>query len=425
MGKTDSLPAIILDSELRSQSGIIQPLGRNNIHIVAISSKKDCPAFHSKYVKHKFISPKIEKDENAYIDFLINLKFKGVLFYSNDVSAVVLSKNKAVLKEAGFLINIPDIDFLEKVFDKWKCYNISKSLGIPMPRSQQINNIDEIYRVWDGFKKPVILKGTRLAGGIYYKINERSEIPACWEKICNTVYADEYSARKSGIILQEYLTYPITDNWSCETLFDKYSQPVNFFTIKRIRTSLNTDGTYSSRLFAGYHEPCMDIQKKTERLLSAMQWKGFAHVEYFYVPERSLFFLTEVNPRLPGYSYYPCSTGFNMALYYYYDLINVPFIKQSSFPKSVYFETFHYPGDLTQGIVHVFKGHINFLSFLSSYLYLFQANLLKVIDPIRCDDLFFTFLTLIDYLKKLSSDSYNYIYRKMKKCLHLLKKVSL
>ena len=73
-----NLPAIILDCDIRSQEGIIQPLGRKGVPIIALSSKLDCPAFHSKYVRQSIVSPELAKNESSYIKFLLQLPEKGV-----------------------------------------------------------------------------------------------------------------------------------------------------------------------------------------------------------------------------------------------------------------------------------------------------------------------------------------------------------
>jgi predicted ATP-grasp superfamily ATP-dependent carboligase len=401
MANDFKIPAVILDCDYRSQEGIFQPLGRRGIPIIAISNKNDCPAFHSKYTKYKFVSPNIDDGVDQYIDFLKELPYKGVLYYSNDVNAVALSRNKDKLIDFGYLLNISNLHSLEKVFDKWQCYNYATSIGIPMAKSAIIRGIDDIYRVWESFQKPVILKGTRLAGGMYYRFHSIKEIITCWENISNTVNSDLYSSRHSDIILQEWLYYDITDNWSCETVFDKTSNPIGFYTIKRIRSSINKDGTYSSRLFAGHHEKCNTLNELTHRILSSVQWNGFAHVEYFYVPNKKKFYLTEVNPRLPGYSYYPCTAGFDMAYYYYADLTFNDLKVKKNFPKSVYFETFHYPGDLTSGLYHSLKGNIDFIKFLKSYLILLKPGIIRIIDPLRFDDPIFTIKNQLSLYKRV------------------------
>ena len=411
--KPNHLPAaVILDSDIRSQEGIIQPLGRRGIPIIALSNQKDCPAFHSKYVVKCIISPSIESSEEEYIEFLINLPVKGVLFYSHDLCAVTVSRHQKRLQGAGFLLNIASSSSIETVFDKWGCFQIAKSLNIPMAKSRLVKRLQEIDEIWDDFQKPVILKGTRLAGGEYYKVFHRDQLPAAWMQLSSTINSQEYKARKSEILIQEWHSFDMKDNWSCETVYTKESTPVGFFTIKRIRCSLNPNGTFSSRLFAGNHEENDQLKKMTKKILSSINWKGFAHVEYFYVPGEKKYFLTEVNPRLPGYSYYPGIAGFDMAYYYYADLVGMQLYVPSSFPESIYFESFHYPGDITEAFNQIPKGRINLLSFIRSYLQLFLPGRIKVIDPIRLDNPVFTIRTQLSNIKRFFIKCYRFFLKK-------------
>ncbi len=413
MTNQPAIPAIILDCDFRSQSGIIQSFGRKGIPVTALSSKEDCPAFHSRYVTKKIQSPSLDNGEDKYIDFLLNLPEKGVLIYSNDPCAVAIAKHQQRLKDAGYLLTISDPILLEETFDKWECYKLATSLDIPMPKTQLVESVNDIFEAWDTFEKPVILKGTTLAGGMYHKLTKKNQIEECWDRINKTVNHQAYASRMSRIILQEWHQYPMTDNWSCETVYDPNSQAAGFFTIQRTRCSLNEDGTYSSRLFAGHFAPCPELVEKTKKILSEMKWRGFAHVEYFYVPNKKAFMLTEVNPRLPGYSYYPSSAGFDMAYYYYASLTGIPFNKPTTFKPSIYLETFHYPGDFTSGIIHILKGNISLLPFLNSYLQLLLPGKQKIVDPIRLDDLFFSLFTQIESAKWFAQKCINYLRRRI------------
>jgi len=120
-----SIPAIILDCDIRSQEGVIQSFGRHDIPVIAVSHKSDCPAFHSKYVMGSIVSPRIDDGFQEYIDFLLSLPSKGVIVYSNDVSSVVLAKHQDKLRESGFLLNLPSSENLLKVFDKFTSPNLS------------------------------------------------------------------------------------------------------------------------------------------------------------------------------------------------------------------------------------------------------------------------------------------------------------
>lgn len=387
---TSVVPAIVLDCELKSQEGVIQPLGQKKIPIIAISSKTDCPAFHSKYINCICISPSASEEEDKFIDFLLHLPKKGVLIYSDDVSAVLISKHKKKLQDSGFLVNIPNHDKLETLFDKWECYQIADSLNISMAKSKLISCEAEIEECWDDFEKPIILKGTRLAGGNYYKIDKKDNILKAWNKIKEQTECLDYRARKSKIMIQEYHSFKMQDNWSCETVYTRDSKPVGFFPIKRIRCSMNADQSFSSILLAGYYKYNLELIETTEKLLTNMAWKGFAHVEYFYAPKKGKYFLTEVNPRLPGYSNYPGKAGYNMAYLYYLDSIGKTVSIQKNFNQSVFFTTFTYPGDLTESIKYIIKRQMKLSPLIKSHFMLFKKGWIKVIDPLHIDDMHFT-----------------------------------
>ena len=417
MTEQHKTPAVILDADFRSQSGIIQPLGRHGIPIVALSSKRDCPAFHSKYVQAHFETAAIDDGEEAYIQSILALPVRGVLFYSNDPGALCVAKHQERLREAGFLLNVADADTMHTVFDKWACYQLATRLGIPMAKTMLVRSADEARSCWREFTKPVILKGTTLAGGMYRRIERIEQIEEAWNWLQGIIRHPDYTARKSRVIMQEWISYPMTDIWSCETLYLQDGAPSGFFTIRRIRCSINDDGTYSSRLFAGHYEKNDTIIEHTQKILDAMNYRGFAHVEYFFVRERNQFFLTEVNPRLPGYSYYPCTAGFDMAQQYYEDVLGQRKMRiLEKFPTSLYHETLHHPGDITQGIIRIAKRQATITDYLKSYSgYIGNRYTVKIVDPVRKDDLKFSYRFIKDDMTGLTRQISKKIMRILRK----------
>lgn len=384
-------PAIVLDADIRSQEGIIQSLGGHGIPVIAVSSQQDCPAFHSKYVTETYVSPCIEDDATDYVVFLEKIVPKGVLIYSDDVNTLTLAAYQERLRKAGFLINMPEKDILEKVFDKWTCAQVSASLGVNVPRTQIVKTRADVEKIWDEFQKPVILKGTRLAGGLYEKLFSLDEVDSALKILRCKIESDEYRARKSDIILQEYLEYSMTDIWCSETVYTKHSKPMGHFTIRKIRPSFLSSGEFGSRMFAGEYAYSREIIDMTDRLLSAMKWQGFAHLDLVFQPKDNKFYLLEVNPRLPGFSFYPSRAGYEMAYLYYLDLIGTePESVSDTHPASIYFETFRSPGDFTSTIIYMLKGKVSFRSYIRSYLRLLSPGLKKVVEPVRLEDMGFT-----------------------------------
>jgi len=407
-------PAIVLDCDLRSQEGIIQSLGKRDVPIVALSSMKTCPAFRSRFVHKRIVSPDINKDAQAYVDFLINLPLRGVIIYSNDVSAVILGRNLDKLRKSGYLLNLPKPDVLEEVFDKWQCFELSQSLDIPFPRSRIINSPQDGLKVWDEFDKPVIVKGTRLAGGNYVKISEKHELESAFQTVCDKTNSDEYGARESDVMLQEWLDYEVTDIWHCETVYDKKSQAMGFFTLKNIRTSFSEQGDFGSRLYAGEYMHSPEVVALTKKLLDTVGWQGFANIDYVYVPDREKYYLLDVNPRLPGFSYFPSQAGYEMAWYYYCDLIEKSYTIPHDFPKRYYFETLRYPGDVSDGIKYIVKGYLSWPLFINSYFKaLFNGNQ-TIFEPVKLDDMPYTIATQVDNVKRFFTRALNFIQRKLK-----------
>ena len=389
------VPVIVLDADIRSQEGVIQSLGKHGVPVIAISHLEDCPAFYSKYVVDTLVSPFIDDGGEAYIEFLLGLPEKGVLVYSNDVSAVILARHQVRLLDAGFLLNLPSSENLEKVFDKYTCSQLADSFGISFPQTSLVRNKKDIESVWDTFQKPVIIKGTRMAGGQYEILSSLDEVDNALELVQGRVEAKAYRARESELMLQQFLEYGMTDCWHCETVYGQQSRPMGHFTIRHIRTSFLDNGGFGSRLFAGEHVFSQELIDMTDKLLTSMHWKGFANVDFIYQPKDKKFYLLEVNPRLPGFSFYPSRAGYEMAYLYYLDLIGeTPKDVPDSYHSSIYFETLRSPGDFTHGIINILKGHMKIWPYVCSYFRILKPGVQKVIEPVRLEDMGFTLRTL-------------------------------
>lgn len=394
---------LILDCHLRSQEGVIESLFLAGYKTVGLSWNSSCAGFSSKFLHEKILSPRLEDCTKTYVDFLLSLSFRGIVLISNDLSALTMARHKQELESAGFQLLIPTLTKLEAAFDKWQCFNSATKCGVKAPQSAFVSSLEEAMTVWPNLRKPVILKPTRLAGGNYIKLSTLHDLEVAWTKVSS--YNSENPEHESSVILQEWLSYGITDMWSCETVYDKNSQSVGFYSIQRIRSSLDRDtGNFTSRLFAGEYQKNPRLEAITKKLLDSLEWVGLAHVEYMYLAEDDEYYLAEINPRLPGYSYFPTTAGFELGRYYcdlaVDEVPNVP----REFKPAVYFESFRYPGDLSEGIYHLLKRNLTWGVFLASYGRLFRRKTIKVIEPIRVSDLGFTWCSLKDAIKGFVKD---------------------
>jgi len=378
------IPVILLDCDLRNTEGAISTFGRRKIPIIAISSEKNPAAFRSRFLDKKYQSPNVS-DEKAYLEFLLGLKERGVVVYSSDTSAEFISKYQQELISAGFLVSIADYQSFKRGFDKDKIFTECNKTKIPTIKTFEIENLNDLRTAWDEIGPPLLLKPTRLAGGRFMLITKEKDLEPVFEEMSKLIHSKEFGFKKSGLIAQEYIEYNYNDLYCCESYYSTKSQPVGFLSIRKLRPNINSDGTTGSRLFAGVTIKDKILEDYSKKLLDSLKWKGFAHIDWLYSKKYNSYLLCEINPRLPGFANFMTKNGFDMAWYYYADLVGVE-IEKYEFRNALYFEALRIPGDITNGIYSIIKGHIKPWGFIRSYLLIFSFKYNVCLDVFYGND---------------------------------------
>ncbi len=378
---------MLMDCETRTAEGVIHSLFRHGLNVVGLSSQKRCPAKYSSGLVYYFQSPPLNQGFDKYFYFLTSLPFRGVIVPSGDLSIYFLSAYSSKLKNKGFLLNIVSENVLYQAFDKWKCHQLCKSLNVSVAKTIAVDSEASVSRKIKNFKFPVIIKPTRLAGGNYIRVFSPEKAVSAFKTLYDTINKKEFSLNDSGLIIQEWIDSRMEDNWSCDVFYDQNGCCRAALTIKRLRTSLNFEGTPTSRLYAGTIEKNEELIEITRKVLESIGWRGFAHVEYVMDRKTQKFFLTEINPRLPGYSYFLSRTGYEYGYYYAADLLGVNYEPPDFFPKATYFESLRYPGDITDGVVNAMRGHISLKSIIKSYIHAVSSKEPVIIDHWNSKDI--------------------------------------
>ena len=166
-------------------------------------------------------------------------------------------------------------------------------------------------------------------------------------------------------------------------------------------------------MYAGVLRAEPTLVERTERLLKAYEWKGFAHVEYIYSGIDDEFYLTEVNPRLPGYAYLLSAAGHEQGWYYVADLTGDQYESQGKESGVVYFESLRYPGDLTDGVVNGLRGNLKFSALLESYWRALISRDQVVVDHFNSRDPGLTFGLLLFNIRSFVDKAVSYIRRRV------------
>lgn len=370
--------AIIPNCETRAMEGIIGSLGRRGIPLIGLSTDPKCTAFYSKFLTKKLVSPD-PKDEDRFIAYLVEKVPKGVLLTSNDQTAVLFARHEESLRQHGFLLNVPPLEKLLDGFDKWQCYLNAKRLGIPTAETLLITSQEEALAAADHLGYPHIIKATRLAGGNYKRINSPEEVLPAFDQMQALVTSPPNLVMNASLIAQKWLTYEVENIWCVESYYDTHGKARGFWPIRKWRTVIYKDGTFGSRLYAGECVEQPELTELSRKLLDGLEWRGFAHLDWVYLPQEKTFSLTEINPRLPGFSFFPSNAGFEMAYFYYADLVGETF-SVNPLKKTVYLEMLRHPGDFTSTLIACARGQYPFRKFTNSYFSAFFGQRKLVVD---------------------------------------------
>jgi len=403
------IPVILLDCHLRATEGVIASFGERGIPVVGLSSRRNPPAFYSRYVKQQFYSPPVTQEAN-YLDFLIHLPVKGVLLYADDASAAFVVKHAHTLREAGFLLNAASPEVFDRGFDKGKLARAAKQADVPVIPTMDVDSAEDLRQAWQALDHPIILKATRLAGGKFVVISQENELEAAYEEMQQLVKSEDHAHMRSGLIAQEFIHYAYDEIYCCESYYTTASRHSGFLSIHKIRPNINRDGTAGGRLFAGETIQDERLERYSQQMLEQLHWKGLAHMDWIYSRKYDDYLLCEINPRLPGFSNLLTKTGFDMAYNYYADLCNLPLLRYQ-YQKALYFEALRMPGDITTGIYAIMKGYLDWKPFVGSYRRLFRREQDVCLDIYYGSDPAFTAASWIEHLKYAAKRPFRFLTR--------------
>lgn len=405
----------LMDCEQRCAEGVLYSLARHGYRVIGLTTSTFFPMRFSGHLHSWLRSPALNEGFEPYFAFLKTLSEKGVIVPSGDLSVKFLSRYAARLADEGFLVNVPSEQSLHNLFDKYSCNRACVDMSIPVARTFSVSEIEQDPAIVDSLRWPVVVKPTALAGGNYRKVGERDGLEPAVDELKKAVAKDAVRLNESGVVVQEWIDSGMEDNWSCEVFYNKAGQLVDFVTIKRVRTSLSGQGTPTSRMYCGLLTPEERLVERTEKLLSAYGWRGFAHVEYIYSKQDDEFYLTEVNPRLPGYAYLLSASGHEHGWYYAADLMGDNYQVDGRTKGVTYFEALRYPGDISDGVVNAVRGYLDFRSLIASYLRALRSPDQVVIDHFNFKDSGQTFGLILVNLKSFFEKSLSFIKRRMRK----------
>ena len=275
----------------------IRSLGQRGIPVVAID-REDGPAMWSRYCL-AFQKADPVTDEAQCVGLLEQigerLPTKGVLIPASDVCALLVSRNRTLLRRY-FLFALTQESSLEMLANKKLQYQFAEEIGIPTPKTYYPDSLKDVQCIAEIISYPCLIKpiySRHWGHQAYLRLGR-------WKKVATVESAedlvDTYRRIVGGtmeFIIQEKITGGDDQLYALYTCFDRESQPLAVFVRRKLRQWPvgAGDGCFSVSVY----EP--EVVDLGLRILRATRYQGLANIEFKKDPNDSQFKLIEVNIR--------------------------------------------------------------------------------------------------------------------------------
>ena len=367
-----STPAIILGGRIMGLTAI-RALGKRGVNVNLIYHDVNDYAVGSKYVKRSILGPHPEKNESDFVQFILGLKndLNGAIIYpSEDEYLTIIAKHKETFSK-HFIIACNDLEVISKLINKKYVYDISQNAGVPTPK----NLVTKDRLLASNFAKrigyPCLVKPSQ--SHIYYKAFGKKMAKVDNEK--SLLYELENAiALNLDVMIQEFI--PGTDDtnfsywgYKCGNKF--YAEA----TAQKVRN--DPPGTGSPRVQITRNIP--DIIPLARKVLEALNYEGYANVEFKLDKNSGGYKFMEVNPRINRCMLQAIAGGIDYPKIIYNHLVNGILPGNLSCEEGIYWI------DLAKDIIRNFQfrkiEHYNLSDYLSPYFHKHVFAVFSLSDP--------------------------------------------
>jgi predicted ATP-grasp superfamily ATP-dependent carboligase len=264
---------LVLDGAQRSALAATRSLGRKRVRVIVAEESDHSIAACSRFCAESFRYPSARREPDAFIDVLARQcrrRRVQVLYPMSDVTMYHVLKHRHALD--GVTIPYGSFEAYESLTDKWKFFELTKSLGLSMPTTHFVAKASDLPGVARELRFPLVIKPYRsqvLSGGQW--VHARVAYADSYDELQATVGGVTCFA-EHPFLLQEYIR---GENQGIFALCDR-GVPQAFFANRRIR-----DVPPAGGMVVLAESIPMNVLTRAiaARLLGHVGWHGVAHVE--------------------------------------------------------------------------------------------------------------------------------------------------
>lgn len=295
---------LITDGENRSSLAATRSLGRKGYRVVVCGNHLINISSASKYCSRRYrTSNSLDSDSSFIQDILEIIKKENIniIIPMSEKTIMMLLANKSNFPPEVKIAS-PEIQKVEKIFDKIELFKIAEDLAIPMPKTMYIHNKQDLLDkaafieqypvvIKPGYSSRPLKKGFISSGVLYAKTKEE----LLWQYQNNPVL-------RYPSMIQKRVTGPGTGLF---TIFDKNNH-LCIFCHERVLEKPPSGGV---GVICRSVPVDNDMVEAAHALLSAVEWTGVAMVEFKRDMTDGTPKLMEVNGRFWGSLQLAVSSG--------------------------------------------------------------------------------------------------------------------
>jgi predicted ATP-grasp superfamily ATP-dependent carboligase len=360
---------LVTQSSWKHSLGIIRSLALQGHKVYGLSetSEKAPYSRYSRYCKGIYIVNQIE--EKAFLDEILSLfrkeHFDILVPVGFPVTHFVAKYSSVLCTCVRFAV--PSFESEALAIDKKKICKFAQQLGVPVPRTESIESLQDINAIAKIIGTPLIIKGIREGSNrLVEKVDDMATVEIAYRDVIG-----KYSIEKKNNypILQEYVP-----GWGCG-FFASYDKGIckRTFMHRRIREFPPSGGvSCCARSFFDAR-----LEEYGRKILDALKWHGVAMVEFRHDNRDGDYKLIEVNAKFWGSLELALSAGADFAG----DYVKIALNKELSFQSS--YKKITYQWILSGDLEHVLMRPQALFAFLACLFNPFvKKDIFKVSDPI-------------------------------------------
>jgi len=365
------VPIIVLGGRIMGLT-VIRTLGRRGLNVNLVYHDLNDYATKSKYVRKSFSSPHPETNEIEFINFLIALAddLKGAIIYPcEDEYLITVAKYKSQLSKY-FIVACNELEIISKLICKKYIYKIIQSSNVPTPNNLVTDDIHLATEFANKIGYPCLVKPSE--SHIYFKkFGKKMAKVNCDKELL--VELENSNSLHLDVMIQEFIPGNDDSNYSywgyrCGNRF--YAEA----TAQKVRN--DPPGTGSPRVQITKNIP--ELVPLARKVLDAVDYSGYANVEFKFDSRTGEYKFMEVNPRVNRCMLQAIAGGIDYPWIIYNHLVNGILPDKTQCEEGIYWIDF--AKDIVRNIQFRKIEHYKFAEYLRPYLHKHVFAVLSLMD---------------------------------------------